>query len=82
MVSLVMADCSIKHPRGIVKDVLVKVDKFIFPVDFIVLDMEEDNDTPIILGRPFLATGKVIIDVKHGKLALQVDNENVKFNVY
>ncbi|KAL5570294.1 hypothetical protein UlMin_026869 [Ulmus minor] len=82
MVSLVMADRSIKHPRGIVEDVLVKVGKLIFPVDFIVLDMEEDKDIPIILGRPFLATGGAIIDVRGGKLTLQVDDEIVTFIVY
>ena len=82
MVLLVMVDRSIKHPRGILEDVLVKVDKLIFLVDFIVLDMEEDKDIPIILGRPFLATGGAIIDVKHGKLTLQVDDEKVTFNVY
>ena len=49
-VSLQLADRSITHPRGIVEDVLVKVDKFIFPFDFIVLDMEEDYDVPLILG--------------------------------
>ncbi|XP_062093684.1 uncharacterized protein LOC133799699 [Humulus lupulus] len=47
----------VTHPRCIIEDVLVKVDKFIFPVDFIVHDMEEDEDVPIILGRPFLANG-------------------------
>ena len=46
-----------------IEDVLVKVDKFIFTADFIVLDMEEDKEIPIILGRPFLATGKALIDV-------------------
>ena len=56
-ISLQMADRSIALPRGILEDVLVKVDKFIFPVDFVVLDMEEDREVPIILGRPFLATG-------------------------
>ncbi|XP_073154065.1 uncharacterized protein [Henckelia pumila] len=56
--SLQLADRSIKYPRGIIEDVLVKLDKFIFPVDFVVLDMEEDLDMPLILGRPFLATGK------------------------
>ena len=49
MVSLQLADRSIQYPRGIIEDVLVKVDKFIFPADFIVLDMEEDQDIPIIL---------------------------------
>ena len=72
-ISLQLADQSIKRPRGIVEDVLVKVDKFIFPVDFIVLDMEEeDREIPLLLGRPFLATGRTIIDVQQGKLILRV----------
>lgn len=62
-VSLQLADRSIKYPRGVLEDVIVKVDKFIFPADFIVLDMEEDDEIPIILGRPFLATGRTLIDV-------------------
>ena len=57
IVTLQLADRSLKHPRGVIEDVLVKVDRFIFPVDFIVLDMEEDCEIPIILGRSFLATG-------------------------
>ncbi|XP_062119231.1 uncharacterized protein LOC133832979 [Humulus lupulus] len=56
-VTLQLADRSLAHPRGNIEDVLVKVDKFIFPADFIVLDMEEDANVPIILRRPFLATG-------------------------
>ena len=49
-VSLQLADRSITYPRGVVEDVLIKVDKLIFPVDFIVLDMEEDREIPLILG--------------------------------
>ncbi|XP_062113030.1 uncharacterized protein LOC133824172 [Humulus lupulus] len=62
-ITLQLADRSLARPRGVIEDVLVKVDKFIFPVDFIVLDMEEDSNVPIILGRPFLATGQALIDV-------------------
>ena len=47
-VTLQLADRSIKHPRGVIEDVLIKVDKFIFPIDFIVLDIEEDREIPII----------------------------------
>ena len=65
-----------------IEDVLVKVDKFIFPADFIVLDMEEDKEIPIILGRPFLATGRVMIDVQRGELKLRVQEDEVKFNVF
>ena len=81
-VTLQLADKSLKHPRGVIEDVLVKVDKFIFPVDFIVLDMEEDKEIPIILGRPFLANGRAMIDVKRGELKLRVQEDEVKFNVF
>ncbi|KAL0336537.1 UNVERIFIED_CONTAM: hypothetical protein Sradi_4865600 [Sesamum radiatum] len=53
IITLQLADRSIKYPRGIAEDVLVKVGQFIIPVDFIVLDMEEDKNMPLILGRPF-----------------------------
>ena len=81
-ITLQLADRSLAYPRGIVEDVLVKVDKFIFPADFVVLDMEEDSEIPIILGRPFLATGKAIINVQQGKSTLRVNDENVVFNIY
>ena len=64
------------------ENILVKVDKFIFPVDFIVLEMDEDREVPMILGRPFLATSKALIDVEQGKLTLRVMGEQVTFNVY
>ena len=81
-ITLQLADKSLKHPRGVLEDVLVKVDKFIFPADFIVLDMEEDKEIPIIFGRPFLATGRVMIDVQRGELKLRVQEDEVKFNVF
>ena len=81
-VTLQMADRSLKHPRGVVEDLLVKVDKLIFPADFIVLDMEEDKSVPIILGRPFLATAGAMIDVKNGRLTLNAGGEQVKFKVF
>ncbi|XP_076941987.1 uncharacterized protein LOC143611702 [Bidens hawaiensis] len=62
-VSLSLADRSVKYPRGIIENLLVKVDKFVFLVDFVVLDMEADEKVPIILGRPFLRTAKALIDV-------------------
>ncbi|XP_062113182.1 uncharacterized protein LOC133824321 [Humulus lupulus] len=79
-VTLQLADRSVKHPRGIIEDVLVKVDKFIFPTDFIVIDMDEDIDVPIILGRPFLAIGQALIDVQKGELKLRVQGDEVVFN--
>ncbi|XP_075494683.1 uncharacterized protein LOC142532251 [Primulina tabacum] len=79
---LQLADRSVKYPRGVIEDVLVKVDKFIFPADFVVLDMEEDTEMPLILGRPFLATGKALIDVQEGKLRLRVGEEEITFDVF
>ncbi|KAA3487295.1 Retrovirus-related Pol polyprotein from transposon opus [Gossypium australe] len=58
----------IAYPEGKIKGILVRVDKFIFPADFIVLDFEADKEVPIILGRPFLATGRTLIDVQKGEL--------------
>ena len=81
-VTLQLADGSLKYPRGVIEDVLVKVDKFIFLADFIVLDMEEDKEIPIILGRPFLGTGRAMIDVQRGELKLRVQEDEVKFNVF
>ena len=81
-VTLQLADRSIKHPEGKIEDVLVKVDKFIFPADFIILDYEADREVPIILGRPFLATGRALIDVQEGELTIRVDDQQVKFNVF
>lgn len=81
-ISLQLADRSIKYPRGVVEDVLVKVDKFIFSVDFIVLDMEKDYNMPLILGRHFLATRRPLIDVQQGTLSLRIYDETITFNVF
>ena len=55
---LLMADCTVKWPIGILHDVLVKVESFIFPADFVILDCEFHFEVSIILGRPFLGTGR------------------------
>ncbi|KAL5542872.1 hypothetical protein UlMin_010582 [Ulmus minor] len=81
-VSLQLADRSIAQPEGKIEDVLVKVDKFIFPVDFIILDFEADMEVPIILGSPFLATGRALINVHNGELTMRVQDEKVTFNVF
>ncbi|XP_070011189.1 uncharacterized protein [Nicotiana sylvestris] len=81
-VSLQLADQSTKKLKGIIENVLVRVDKFIFPVDFIVLEMEENTKVPLILGKPFLAIGRSIIDVHQGQLILSVDEERVIFDMH
>ena len=62
-ITLQMADRSMAQLEGILEDVLVKVGKFVFPVDFVIMQMEEDTQVPLLLGRPFLATGAALIDV-------------------
>ncbi|XP_068474745.1 uncharacterized protein [Phaseolus vulgaris] len=59
--TLQLANRSMKYSYGVVENVLVKGDKFIFPVDFVVMDIEEDNEVPLILGRPFMKTARVIM---------------------
>ena len=68
-------------PEGVLKDVLIKVGKFIFLMDFIIMDMEEDTQVPFLWGRPFLATGAALIDVQKGVLTLRVGEEVVHFNL-
>lgn len=60
-----------------VEDVLVKVDKFTFHVDFVVMDMKEDEEVPLILGRPFMKTARIIVDVDKGKLQVRTQNKEV-----
>ncbi|XP_050896758.1 uncharacterized protein LOC127103550 [Lathyrus oleraceus] len=79
--TLQFADHSVKKPHGIVKDVLVKIDKFVFPVDFVILEMLEDEEIPLILGRPFLETGRCVINIEEGTMMLKVYDEEVRINV-
>nr|GEV30408.1 hypothetical protein [Tanacetum cinerariifolium] len=80
--SLELADRSIQYPRRIV--MLIKVDKFVLPFDFVILDMPEDSKIPIILGRPALATTRAMIDVfnkKNKKITLRVGDDKVIFDM-
>ncbi|KAA3470605.1 protein kinase 2B, chloroplastic-like [Gossypium australe] len=76
--SIQLVDRTIRYPRGIIEDVLLKIDEFIFPVNFVVLDMDEDSEVPLILGRPFLATARTILDVGTSELVLRVERESVR----
>ncbi|XP_074314068.1 uncharacterized protein LOC141649272 [Silene latifolia] len=80
-VSLQLADRSVRYPIGLVEDIPRKVGKLEFPCDFYVMDIPEDSNIPIILRRPCLATGGAMIDVKNGKLFLQVGEEKVEFSL-
>ena len=85
-ITLSLADRSVKIPKGIVEDVLVKVDKFYYPVDFVVLDTEPiangPNHVPIILGRPFLATANAIINFRNGVMQLTFRNMTLELNIF
>ncbi|XP_016727995.1 uncharacterized protein [Gossypium hirsutum] len=80
--TLQLADGSYVHPKGKIKDALIRVDKFIFPIDFLILECKADHDVPIILGRPFLATGRTLIDVHKDELTMRVNDQQVTFNVF
>ena len=85
-ITLSLADRSVKIPKGIVEDVLVKVDKFYYPVDFVVLHTERiengPNHVPIILGRPFLATANAIINCRNGVMQLTFGNKTLELNIF
>ena len=79
--TLHMVDRTLAKPKGIPEDVLIKVGKFIFLEEFMVINIEEDKQVLLLLGRPFLATGVALIDVKKGELTLRVGDEEVHFNL-
>nr|XP_009600328.1 uncharacterized protein LOC104095814 [Nicotiana tomentosiformis] len=81
-VILQLVDRSLAHLEGVIEDVLVQVGSFIFPVDFIILDYEPDQEVPFILGHPFLATDRAIIDVCEGNITMRVGDRVEVFNVY
>nr|GFC56466.1 reverse transcriptase domain-containing protein [Tanacetum cinerariifolium] len=79
--TLELADRSITRPKGVVEDVFVKVGKFHFPTDFVVVDFKADPQVPLILGRSFLRIGRALIDVYGEEITLQVNDESVTFNL-
>ena len=85
-ITLSLADRSVKIPKGIVEDVLVKVDNFYYPVDFVVLDTEpmaeSTHKVPIILGRPFLAITNAIINCRNGVMQLTFGNMTLELNIF
>ena len=85
-ITLSLADRSIKIPKGTVEDVLIQVDKFYYPVDFVVLDTEPiatgANYVPTILGKPFLATSNAVINCRNGVMQLTFGNMNLELNIF
>ncbi|XP_026419383.1 uncharacterized protein LOC113315303 [Papaver somniferum] len=81
---LELAGRSNVYPRGIIEDVLVKVNQLVFPADFVVLEMDSGSDASIslLLGRPFMKTAKTVIDVDKGTLTMEFDDEKIRFNIF
>nr|GEW41733.1 hypothetical protein [Tanacetum cinerariifolium] len=80
-ITLELADRSITRPKGLADDVFVKVGKFHFLTDFVVVDFEADPRVPLILGRSFLRTGRALIDVYGEEITLGVNDESITFNL-
>ncbi|XP_058775016.1 uncharacterized protein LOC131649266 [Vicia villosa] len=79
---LQLVDRSVKYPVGMLENIPVRIGQFYIPTDFIIMDIQEDSNIPIILGRPFLATAGAIIDVKRGKLTFEVGEEKIEFILF
>jgi len=81
------ANRSFLYPLGVIEDVLVKIDSWVIPCDFYILDMEHDscdssNNTPILFGRPFLKTANTKIDCGKDTLSMEVGDEKIEFNFH
>ncbi|XP_019451855.1 PREDICTED: uncharacterized protein LOC109353958 [Lupinus angustifolius] len=80
--SLQLAYRSNKYPKGVAEDVLVKVDKFVIPIDFDVIDISEYVEIPLILERPFMRTTKMGKDMENGKLIVRVEDDEIHFDIF
>ncbi|KAL5133974.1 hypothetical protein HKD37_03G007229 [Glycine soja] len=80
--TLQLADCSITMPYGVIEDVLVRVKHFIFPADVVVMDISEDIDIPVVLGRPFMLTASCIVDMGKRKLELGFEDQKIDFDLF
>ncbi|CAN6462701.1 unnamed protein product [Victoria cruziana] len=85
LMTIQLADRSVKAPQGVFEDVLLKIEDFVFPVDFVILDMEgvdADHQTPIILGRPFLAKANACINCRTGVLEISFSDQKLRLNIF
>ena len=80
--TLQLVDRSITRPYGVVEDVLVKVRPFTFPTDFVIMDIEEDAEIPLILGRPFMLTANCVVDMGKGNLQMGIDDQKITFDLF
>jgi len=66
----------------VVEDVLVRVKHLIFPTDFVVMDIEEDANIPVILGRPFMSTTSCVVDMGKKNLEMSLENQQISFDLF
>jgi len=80
--TLQLADRSITRSYGVIEDVLVMVKHLIFPTDFVVIDIEEDVDIPLILGRSFMSTASCVVDMGKKKLQMAIEDQQISFDMF
>ncbi|XP_028223602.1 uncharacterized protein LOC114405157 [Glycine soja] len=80
--TLQLTDHSITRPYRVIEDVLVRVKHFTFPTNFIVIDIKEDSEIPLILGRPFMLTASCVVDMGKKKLEIGIDNKKINFDLF
>ncbi|XP_006590011.1 uncharacterized protein [Glycine max] len=80
--TLQLANRYISRPYGMVEDVLVKVRQFTFTVDFVIMDIEEDAEIPLILGCPFMLTANCVVDIGKGNLEIGIDDQKITFDLF
>jgi len=80
--TLQLADRLITQPYGVVEDVLVKIEQFTFPVDFVIMDIMEDTKNPLILGRPLMLTANYVVDMGKGHQEMSMNDQKVSFNLF
>jgi len=80
--TLQLADRFITWPYGVIEDALVKVKHLIFPDDFVVIDIEEDVDIPLILGRPFMSIASWVVDMGKKMLQMGIEDQKISFDLF
>ena len=80
--TLQLVDRSIIRPYGVIEDVLVRVKHFTFPADFLFMDIEDDADIPLILGRPFMLTASCMVDMGKRKLEMGIEDQKISFDLF
>ncbi|XP_006574027.1 uncharacterized protein LOC114409972 [Glycine soja] len=80
--TLQLADRSITRPYGVIEDILVRVKHLIFSADFVVMDIEEDADIPLILGRSFMYTTSCVVDMGKRKLQMAIEDQHISFDLF